>query len=141
MASSRPGTLPANLQGIWNESFTPPWESKYTININAQMNYWQAEVGNLAECHQPLFDLLERMRVNGQRTAREMYGCGGFVAHHNTDIWADTAPVGRGPSSAILNLGTAWLALHLWEHYSTARRLVSAEHPPCARLQFFSTIW
>jgi len=117
MASSRPGTLPANLQGIWNESFTPPWESKYTININAQMNYWQAEVGNLAECHQPLFDLLERMRVNSRRTAREMYGCGGFVAHHNTDIWADTAPVGRGPSSAIWNLGAAWLALHLWEHY------------------------
>ncbi len=123
MASSRPGTLPANLQGLWNESFTPPWEAKYTININAQMNYWQAEVGNLPECHQPLFDLLERMRVNGRRTAREMYGCRGFVAHHNTDLWADTAPVGRGPSSAIWNLGAAWLCLHLWDHYDYGRDL------------------
>lgn len=92
ISSSRPGSLPANLQGLWNDSFTPPWDSKYTININTQMNYWPAEVCNLSECHYPLFDLLERMRINGRKTAREMYGCRGFTAHHNTDIWADTAP-------------------------------------------------
>lgn len=118
MASSRPGTLPANLQGIWNEAFKPAWESKYTININAQMNYWPAEVTNLAECHLPLFDLVDRMRINGRRTARVMYGCKGWVAHHNTDIWADTAPVGAGVTSAVYNMSGPWLCLHLWEHYA-----------------------
>jgi alpha-L-fucosidase 2 len=118
MASSRPGGLPANLQGIWNESYTPSWESKYTININAQMNYWPAEVCNLQECHTPLFDLLERMRVNGRKTAREIYNCRGFVAHHNTDIWADTAIVGILDSSPLWPMGGAWLSLHLWEHFA-----------------------
>lgn len=87
ISSSRPGSLPANLQGIWNEHMLPPWDSKYTININTQMNYWGAESGNLAECHEPLFDLIERMREPGRITAARMYGAGGFVAHHNTDIW------------------------------------------------------
>ncbi|HEV7216970.1 MAG TPA: glycoside hydrolase family 95 protein, partial [Chloroflexota bacterium] len=117
IASSRPGTLPANLQGIWNESMTPSWESKYTININTEMNYWPAEVGNLAECHLPLFDLLERVRVTGRETARRMYGCRGFVAHHNTDIWADSAPVDASPAISVWPMGGAWLCLHLWEHY------------------------
>ncbi|MFC4098231.1 glycoside hydrolase family 95 protein [Paenibacillus xanthanilyticus] len=117
IACSRPGSLPANLQGIWNEHFTPPWDSKYTININAQMNYWPAEACNLAECHEPLFDLIERMRPNGRETARRMYGCGGFVAHHNTDLWGDTAPQDIYIPATIWPMGAAWLCLHLWEHY------------------------
>lgn len=120
IASSRPGSLPANLQGIWNEHFTPPWDSKYTININAQMNYWPAEACNLAECHEPLFDLIERMRPNGRETARRMYGCGGFVAHHNTDLWGDTAPQDIYIPATIWPMGAAWLCLHIWEHYRFA---------------------
>lgn len=87
MSSSRPGSLPANLQGIWNAEMLPPWDSKFTININTQMNYWPAETCNLSDCHLPLFDLIERMRETGRETAQSMYGCRGFVAHHNTDIW------------------------------------------------------
>lgn len=117
LSCSRPGTLAANLQGIWNASFTPPWESKYTININVQMNYWPAEVLSLPECHEPLFDLIERMRVNGRATAREMYGCRGFTAHHNTNLWAETRPEGILTTCTIWPMGAAWLCLHLWEHY------------------------
>ena len=115
ISSSRPGSLPSNLQGIWNDNFTPPWDSIYTININLEMNYWPVEVCNLSECHKPLFDLIERIKENGQRTARVMYGCKGSVAHHNTNIWGDTAPFGRDPY--IWTMGMAWLCLHLWEHY------------------------
>ncbi|SFB25868.1 alpha-L-fucosidase 2 [Cohnella sp. OV330] len=118
ISSSRPGSLPANLQGIWNPHFLPPWDSKYTININAQMNYWPAENCNLSECHLPLFELIERMREPGRRTAETMYGCRGFAAHHNTDIWADTAPQDGWPPSTFWPLGAAWLCLHLWEHYA-----------------------
>ena len=89
VACSRPGGLPSTLQGLWNREFFPPWDSKYTININTEMNYWHVESCNLAECHLPLFDLLQKVRQNGRRTAREMYGCRGFVAHHNTDIHGD----------------------------------------------------
>jgi len=117
IASSRPGSLPANLQGIWNEHFLPPWDSKYTININAQMNYWPAESCALPECHEPLFELLERMREPGRHTAAVMYGCRGFTAHHNTDIWADTAPQDTWLPSTYWPMGAAWLSLHLWEHY------------------------
>ncbi|MCJ7840747.1 glycoside hydrolase family 95 protein [Lederbergia sp. NSJ-179] len=117
ISCSRPGSLTANLQGIWNESFTPPWESKYTININTQMNYWPAEICNLSECHEPLFDLIERMREKGRRTAREVYGCRGFVAHHNTNIWGETHMEGIPLSASIWPMGAAWLSLHLWEHY------------------------
>ncbi|MBO7743193.1 glycoside hydrolase N-terminal domain-containing protein [Paenibacillus sp. MWE-103] len=117
MASSRPGSLPANLQGIWNEHFLPPWDSKYTININAQMNYWPAETCGLPECHEPLFDLLERMREPGRHTAAVMYGCRGFTAHHNTDLWADTAPQDTYLPATYWPMGAAWLSLHLWEHY------------------------
>lgn len=117
ISSSRPGSLPANLQGIWNEQMLPPWDSKYTININAQMNYWAAEAGNLAECHEPLFDLIARMREPGRITAKVMYDCGGFVAHHNTDIWGDTAPQDIYLPASYWTLGAAWLCLHLWEHY------------------------
>jgi len=117
IASSRPGSLPANLQGIWNDRFLPPWDSKYTININAQMNYWPAETCALQECHEPLFDLLERMREPGRRTAQVMYGCRGFVAHHNTDLWGDTAPQDTYLPASYWPMGAAWLSLHLWEHY------------------------
>ena len=118
IASSRPGSLPANLQGIWNAEMTPPWDSKYTININTQMNYWPAEVCNLSECHIPLFDHIERMIEPGRRTAQTMYGCRGFVAHHNTDIWADTAPQDLVMTASVWPMGAAWLCLHLWEHYA-----------------------
>ncbi|MDB5084155.1 MAG: hypothetical protein JWN30_1041 [Bacilli bacterium] len=117
ICSSRPGSLPSNLQGIWNDHMNPPWDSKYTININTEMNYWHAETCNLSECHLPLFDLIERMRVSGRRTARVMYGCRGFVAHHNTDIWADTAPQDLYITASYWPMGAAWLCLHLWEHY------------------------
>lgn len=117
MSSSRPGSLPANLQGIWNEHMLPPWDSKYTININAQMNYWLAESCHLQECHVPLFDLIERLRVNGKVTAESMYGCRGFVAHHNTDIWADTAPQDLYIPATYWPMGGAWLSLHMWEHF------------------------
>jgi alpha-L-fucosidase 2 len=120
MASSRPGSMPANLQGIWNESMTPPWECKYTININTEMNYWPAEVTNLAELHEPLFDLIDAMRVSGRQTARVHYGARGFVAHHNTDLWADTVPV-DGVGSGLWPMGAAWLSLHLWDHYDFSR--------------------
>ncbi|WP_429372028.1 glycoside hydrolase family 95 protein [Paenibacillus sp. DS2015] len=117
LSCSRPESLAANLQGIWNDSFTPPWESKYTININVQMNYWPAEVLGLPECHEPLFDLIERMQVNGRITAREMYGCRGFMAHHNTNLWAETRPEGILMTCTVWPMGAAWLCLHLWEHY------------------------
>jgi alpha-L-fucosidase 2 len=119
MGSSRPGTLPANLQGIWNDAFVPAWDSKFTININTEMNYWPVEVANLAECHEPLFDLIDRMRVRGAETARIHYGCGGFTAHHNTDAWADCAPIDN-VYCGLWPMGAAWLVLHLWEHYAFA---------------------
>ena len=120
IASSRPGSLAANLQGKWNDSLTPPWDSKYTININTEMNYWPAEVCNLAELHQPLFDLVDNFRESGRRTAHEMYGARGIVAHHNTDLWGHTEPLdGVGPG--LWPMGAAWLSLHLWEHYDFGR--------------------
>lgn len=121
ISCSRPGSLPANLQGIWNESFLPPWDSKFTININTQMNYWHAESCNLSECHLPLFDLIERMRAPGRITAETMYGCRGFTAHHNTDIWADTAPQDTYLPASFWPMGAAWLCLHLWEHFDFGR--------------------
>ncbi|MEK3890077.1 glycoside hydrolase family 95 protein [Bacillus sp. FSL K6-3431] len=121
ISCSRPGSMAATLQGIWNDSFVPPWESKYTININIQMNYWPAEVCNLPECHEPLFYLIDRMRDKGRITAREVYGCGGFVAHHNTNIWGETHIEGIPLSASIWPMGAAWLSLHLWEHYRFGR--------------------
>ena len=116
IASSRPGGLPANLQGLWNDSMFPPWDSDYHLNINLQMNYWPAEVTNLAELHQPLFDYLESLREPGRKTARVHYGAGGFVAHHISDIWGFTTP-GDRPRSGLWPTGAAWLTQHLWEHY------------------------
>jgi alpha-L-fucosidase 2 len=116
IASSRPGGLPANLQGLWNDSMFPPWDADYHLNINLQMNYWPAEVANLAELHQPLFDYLESLREPGRRTARVHYGANGFVAHHISDIWGFTTP-GDRPRSGLWPTGAAWLTQHLWEHY------------------------
>jgi alpha-L-fucosidase 2 len=116
IASSRPGGLPANLQGLWNDSMFPPWDSDYHLNINLQMNYWPAEVTNLAELHQPLFDYLDSLREPGRTTARVHYGARGFVAHHISDIWGFTTP-GDRPRSGLWPTGAAWLTQHLWEHY------------------------
>ena len=121
ISSSRRGTNPANLQGIWNADFHPPWGSKYTININTEMNYWPAESCALGECHEPLFGLIDRMRKNGRHTARRMYGCRGFVAHHNTDIWGDTSPQDIWIPATFWPMGAAWLCLHLWEHWDFNR--------------------
>ncbi|CAI7667950.1 unnamed protein product [Penicillium discolor] len=110
-------SLPANLQGIWNPSFHPAWGSRFTTNVNLQMNYWSANMCNLSECEIPLFDLLERMVEPGKATARIMYGCRGWTAHSNTDIWADTAPVDRWMPASIWPLGGAWLCYHIWDHF------------------------
>ena len=120
IASSRPGGLPANLQGLWNDSLHPPWDSDYHLNINLQMNYWPAEPTNLAELHLPLFDFIESLREPGRKTARVHYGAGGFVAHHITDIWGFTAP-GDMPRSGLWPTGAAWLLQHPWEHYLFGR--------------------
>ena len=117
ISSSREGSLPANLQGIWNEDYTPIWGSKYTININTEMNYWPALVTNLVECQEPLISFLGRLRESGKITAEKMYGCKGFVAHHNSDIWADTCPQDVCLSSSYWVMGGAWLSLHIWEQY------------------------
>jgi len=116
LSSSRPGDLPANLQGLWAEGMNPPWNSDYHININLQMNYWPAEVANLSECAYPLFELLESLRESGRKTARIHYEARGFVAHHLTDIWGFTAPA-DGPQWGLWPMGGAWLCQHLWEHY------------------------
>ena len=116
IASSRPGSQPANLQGVWNEEMNPPWESKFTTNINFEMNYWPAEITNLSECHQPLFDLVDDLVVSGRRTARAYYGATGWVLHHNTDLWRATAPVNNS-GDGLWPTGGAWLCQHLWEHY------------------------
>jgi alpha-L-fucosidase 2 len=120
MASSRPGSIAANLQGIWNDNLTPSWGSKFTININTEMNYWPAEVCNLSEMHQPLFDLIDAARGPGRQVAQAYYGARGFVIHHNTDLWGDAVPI-DGVGSGVWPMGGAWLALHFWEHYDFTR--------------------
>lgn len=116
ISSSRPGSLPANLQGIWNDSVDPPWGSKFTININTEMNYWLAEPAHLGDLHAQLFDLLDSMRGPGAVTAQKYYKARGFVAHHNSDIWGDAVPI-DGITSGIWPMGANWLSLHLWQHY------------------------
>jgi len=117
IASSRPGAQPANLQGIWNDRLEPPWDSKWTTNINTEMNYWPAEVTGLSECHQPLFDLLDDVASSGRKTAKVHYGCRGWVLHHNTDLWRGTAPI-NASNHGIWVTGGAWLCKDLWEHYA-----------------------
>jgi alpha-L-fucosidase 2 len=120
IGSSRPGTMAANLQGIWNDQLAPSWDSKFTININTEMNYWPAEVCNLSELHEPLFDLLDNAREDGRRVARNLYGAPGFVIHHNTDLWGHAGPI-DGVHAGIWPMGGAWLSLHLWDHYDFTR--------------------
>lgn len=123
IASSRVGSQPANLQGIWNESLRAPWSSNYTLNINAQMNYWLAEVTNLSECHTPLLEYIKDLKKNGERTAKNNYGARGWCAHHNADIWGQTEPVGKLAGDSGCNSyafwphGGNWLVHHIWEHY------------------------
>lgn len=116
ISSSQPGGQPANLQGIWNRELLAPWDGKYTININTEMNYWPAEVTNLSETHQPLFEMVKELSASGQETARTMYGAKGWVAHHNTDLWRVTGPVDNAFYGTWPN-GGAWLTTHLWQHY------------------------
>ncbi len=116
ISASQPGGQPANLQGIWNNKLYPPWDSKYTININAEMNYWPAEKTNLAEMHEPFLQMIKELSVTGQQTAKDMYGAGGWMAHHNTDIWRTTGAV-DGAFWGIWNNGGGWMSQHLWEHF------------------------
>ena len=137
ITASRPGTQPANLQGIWNEDMNPSWDSKYTTNINTEMNYWPAEVGNLAECARPLFRMIEELTDQGRDVAREHYGARGWVFHQNTDLWRVAAPM-DGPDWGAFTTGGVWLCTHLWEHYrySGDREFLARYYPilkDCAR--------
>ncbi|GAA5522147.1 glycoside hydrolase N-terminal domain-containing protein [Aliifodinibius salicampi] len=116
ISSSRPGTQPANLQGIWNKEMQPPWDSKYTLNINAEMNYWPAQLTNLSELHEPLIQMVKDLSETGRETARVMYGADGWVTHHNTDIWRITGPI-DGVFWGMWPMGGAWLTHQLWEKY------------------------
>ena len=130
ISSSEPGGQPANLQGIWNNKLMPPWDSKYTININTEMNYWPAEKTNLAEMHEPLLQMVKELAVTGQQTAKDMYGARGWMAHHNTDIWRINGSVDGAFWGAWSN-GGGWLSQHLWEHYlySGDQAFLSAVYP------------
>jgi alpha-L-fucosidase 2 len=116
IASSRPGDQPANLQGVWNDKLKPSWDSKYTVNINTEMNYWPSEVANLAECAEPLYAMIDDLMESGAKTAKAHYGARGWVLHHNTDLWRGTAPINNS-NHGIWPTGGAWLTRHMWEHY------------------------
>ncbi|MFC3748241.1 glycoside hydrolase N-terminal domain-containing protein [Paenibacillus sp. GCM10012306] len=148
IASSRPGTQAANLQGIWNAFTRPPWSSNYTLNINTEMNYWPAEICNLAECHEPLLEMIGNLAKNGAETARVNYGTRGWTAHHNADLWAQTAPVGDygdgDPSWAYWPMGGIWLTQHLWEHYAFGgdeEYLRSTAYPVLKEAALFALDW
>lgn len=117
ISSSREGSQPANLQGIWNKDVQPEWSSNYTTNCNVEINYWNAEQGNLSECHMPLLKMIREASVDGARTARNLYDCNGWIVHHNLDIWRTTWPVGGSGLWALFQVGGAWLMEHVWEHY------------------------
>ncbi len=117
ISSSRPGTLPANLQGIWNDDMQPAWSSNWTTNCNLEINYWPVEVSNLTECHLPLIELTRNTAVDGAKTAKNLYGARGWMAHHNLDLWLSTWPVGGSGQWAIYQVGGAWLCQHIWQHY------------------------
>ena len=118
ISSSRPGGQPANLQGLWNISSYPPWAANWTLNCNAEINYWSAEAANLSECHLPLIDLTRELAVDGTNVATHLYGARGWMAHHNTDIWRTAGPVSGSAKWAIFQVGSAWLCQHVWEHYA-----------------------
>ena len=130
ISSSQPGGQPANLQGVWNDKMDAPWDSKYTININAEMNYWPAMVGNLAETEEPLFSMIRDLSATGAKTARAMYDCPGWVAHHNTDLWRIAGPV-DGTTWGMFPTGGAWLTTHLWQYYlyTGDKRFLEAYYP------------
>lgn len=141
ISGSRKGSLPMNLQGIWNKDMWPAWGCKFTVNINTEMNYWPSENTNLSELTEPLFDLIEKMRPNGRETARVMYGCKGFVCHHNTDLWGDTAPQDLWIPGTQWPMGAAWLCLHIWEHYlfTLDRSFLSEKYETlCEAAEFFT---
>ncbi|SHE38879.1 alpha-L-fucosidase 2 [Cnuella takakiae] len=143
ISSSRPGGLPANLQGIWADGLNPPWDADYHININIQMNYWPAEVANLSELHQPFLDFLNALRADGRKTARDMYGLKGTVAHFTTDAWHFTETYGK-PQWAMWPMGMAWSARHLWEHYQfTADKdyLAKQAYPALKEAAEFCMAW
>lgn len=132
ISSSQPGSQPANLQGVWNPDGRqyPAWDSKYTTNINAEMNYWPSEVTNLAECHQPFLKMVKDVSVTGRQSAQEMYGCNGWALHHNTDLWRSTGSVDNA-TAAIWPTGNAWFCSHIWEHYLyTGDKKFLAEYYP-----------
>lgn len=147
IGSSRPGGFPANLQGIWSESLTPPWRANYTTNINLQMNYWHADQTNLGEMTEPLVDHIGRMARHGEHTARNYYGMRGWAVHHNSDLWAQTNPVGRNegdPKWANWSLGSPWLAQHLYERYrfnSDKQYLRKVAYPLMKGAALFSMDW
>ena len=148
ISSSRPGGPAANLQGIWNKDLRAPWSSNYTININTEMNYWPAEVTNLSEMHQPLFKFIKNLSVTGTRTAAEFYGAKGWVAHHNSEIWGTSNPVGDighgDPSWANWPMGGNWLCQHLWEHYAFTgdkKFLATQAYPIMKAAAVFSIDW
>jgi len=139
ISTSRPGGPPATLQGLWNDSMNPPWGSKYTININTEMNYWPAETCGLSECHEPLFAMIDQIAKTGVGTAKTQYGAGGWVAHHNTDGWRGTAPV-DGATWGMWPMGGAWLSTHIWQRYLfTGDKKELARHYPAMKgaAQFF----
>ncbi len=148
ISSSRPGGSAANLQGLWNKEFRPPWSSNYTININTEMNYWLAEVGNLSEMHEPLISFLRGLSKTGKVTAKEFYKARGWVAHHNTDIWGLSTAVGYlgdgNPNWANWYMGGNWLSQHLWEHYSFTgdkKFLEDIAYPIMKEAALFSIDW
>ncbi len=140
ISSSRPGGQPANLQGIWNNKINPPWKSKYTTNINAEMNYWPAELTNLSECHEPFIKLINECAETGEKVAREHYDCNGWILHHNTDIWRNTAPISL-PFIGPWVSGSGWVSHHLWERYlfTQDEEFLRKEYPVIKKAaQFYS---
>lgn len=139
IASSRPGTQVATLQGKWNDQMNPPWDSKMTVNINTEMNYWPSEVTNLTECNGPLFDMIEECAVTGRKVAQAHYGARGWVLHHNTDLWRGTAPINHA-NHGIWVTGGAWMCHHLWEHYQFSgdkKFLASRAYPAMREASLF----
>ena len=130
ISSSQPGGQPATLQGIWNNKLYPPWDSKYTININTEMNYWPAEKTNLSEMHEPFIQMVKELSVTGQQTAKDMYGARGWMAHHNTDIWRINGAVDGAFWGSWAN-GGGWMSQHLWEHYlySGDKKFLASVYP------------
>ena len=143
ISSSRQGTQPANLQGIWNEDLRPAWSSNYTTNINLEMNYWHAEVCNLSECHEPLFSLIKEEAETGRITAKNRYGCRGWTANHNIDLWRQAAPAGGSVEWAYWPMAGAWLCKHIWDHFNFTRdtEFLKSIYPIIKEAALFLIYW